>query len=97
MDIALHAGPMVVNSAAFDKLSENTRCLVYDLLPSVLSGAAMDTVVADLAFFAEEWRIRNAIMADNIERAARGYPGMRIVVLCPSGRLPGRSSPRQAA
>ena len=85
MEIALHAGPMVVNSAAFDKLSENTRCLVYDLLPSLLSGAAMDTVVTDLAFLADEWSIRNAIMADNIERIAREYPGMRIVVLCGAG------------
>lgn len=38
--------------------------------------------VADLAFFADEWGSRNAIMADNIERIAREYPGMRIVFLC---------------
>ncbi|MBE0564511.1 MAG: hypothetical protein IH621_01020 [Krumholzibacteria bacterium] len=82
MEIALHAGPLVVNSAAFDKLSENTRCLVYDLLPSLLSDAAMDSVVADLAFLADEWNTRNAIMADNIERIAQDYPGRRIVVLC---------------
>lgn len=82
MDIALHAGPMVVNSAAFDKLSENTRCLVYELVPSLLASAAMDTVVADLAFFSDEWKTRNSIMADNIERIAGEYSGKRIVVLC---------------
>ncbi|RLA48344.1 MAG: hypothetical protein DRR42_16880 [Gammaproteobacteria bacterium] len=82
MDIALHAGPMVVNSAAFDKLSKNTRCLVYELVPSLLAGVAMDTVVVDLAFFSDEWSTRNSIMADNIERIAGEYSGMRIVVLC---------------
>lgn len=82
LDIALHAGPMVVNSAAFDKLSENTRCLIYELVPGLLAGAEMDTVLADLSFFSDEWNTRNSIMADNIQRIAGEYSGKRIVVLC---------------
>lgn len=82
MDMAIHAGPRVVNSSAFDRLSENTRCLVYDLVPSLLANAEMDTVLADLTFFSEEWSTRNTIMADNIETIASEHPGQRIVVLC---------------
>ena len=82
MDIVLQAGPEVVNSAAFDKLSENTRSLVYELVPSLLPPAEMDSVLVDLAFFADEWDTRNTLMADNIERIAGDYPGKRIVVLC---------------
>ena len=82
MDLVLDAGPRVVNSNAFDRLSENTRCLAYDLIPTLLADAGIDTVLADLAFFSEEWSTRNAIMADNIEAVASGYPGQRLVVLC---------------
>jgi hypothetical protein len=82
MDIALHAGPRVVNSAAFDNLTESTQCLAYELIPPLFTGASRDTVIADLAFLANEWNTRNAIMADNIERIAKRYTEERIVVLC---------------
>jgi hypothetical protein len=42
----------------------------------------MDTVVTDLEFLSNEWKIRNSAMADNIRQIAEGYSGKRIVVLC---------------
>ncbi len=82
MELAVHAGPQVVNSQAFDQLSRSTRYLAYRLIPKLLVGAHMDTVATDLEFLSGEWKTRNRAMADNIERIAAGYSGKRIAVLC---------------
>jgi hypothetical protein len=82
MELALLAGPQVVNSGAFDQLSKCTQDLTCRLIPELLVGADLDTVVTDLEFISAEWKTRNSAMADNIGKIAEGYSGRRIVVLC---------------
>lgn len=74
--------PEVINSEAFDRVISIKHTLQYDIRLSIWKKyPGYEEALNDCKFFGDQWRERNRIMADNIVRAAKGYPGKRLVVL----------------
>jgi hypothetical protein len=76
------APPEVINSAAFDELIRAKRSMDQDLVLHLAEAHAdQSELVGEYRFFGAEWEERNRIMAENIEKVDREYPGKRLVVL----------------
>jgi pheromone shutdown protein TraB len=76
-------GPAIINSEGFDRIIRTKHMMWDELMPEL--AARLDSLremASEFAFFRDEWRERNEIMAKNIIARARQLRGRRIVVLC---------------
>ncbi|GAG37347.1 unnamed protein product, partial [marine sediment metagenome] len=74
--------PMFINSDVFDRIMYLKHVRTPPLLLAIVSKSPDFTpkLADDLKFVEEEWVERNAIMARNIEQAARRFAGGRVAV-----------------
>jgi len=78
----MNFGPEIINSDAHDSIIRVRRSLWFDIMPVILKKyPGYETLIDDYRFQKQEWQERNKIMADNIVKAAKEYPGKRLVVL----------------
>jgi C-terminal processing protease CtpA/Prc len=78
----MNSGPEVINSVAFDSIIRVRHSVWYDILPVILKKyPGYETLIDDCLFQKQEWMERNKIMADNIVKAAKEYPGKRLVIV----------------
>ena len=76
------AAPEVINCDAFDLLIRIKHSVWKSILPEIIEKYPDYVgVVAEDRFFADQWNVRNRIMADNIIKAAKQYQGKRLVVI----------------
>ncbi|MHC4457483.1 MAG: serine hydrolase [Planctomycetota bacterium] len=74
--------PEVINSDAHDSIIRVKHSLWYDIMPTILQKyPGYETLIDDYHFARDQWHQRNQIMADNITKAAKKYPGKRLVVV----------------
>jgi len=74
--------PDIINSEAHDSILRIRHSVWFDILPSVLvKYPEYEQLTKDYHFSRSQWRERNEIMAENITKAAKQYPGKRIVVI----------------
>ena len=74
--------PEMINSQAYDNLIRAKKSIWYDILPKILADYnGYETLSEDYKFSKDQWLERNKIMADNIIKAARQYPGKRLFVI----------------
>ena len=75
-------GPDFFNSQAFDSIIRIKHSVWREIAAEILKKyPGYGTLVDDCHFFRDQWNERNKIMADNIVKAAKQYPGKRIVVV----------------
>ena len=80
--LLLNTGPKLINSDAFDSIVRVKDSVWEDILPVLMGKSPRYThSIDDLHFLINEWQERNAIMADNIAKAAKQNPGKRLVVV----------------
>lgn len=74
--------PEVINSEAHDSVVRIRFSLWHDITPMILQKYPdFKTLMDDCHFFRDQWNERNRIMADNIIKAAKEYPGKRLVII----------------
>ncbi len=74
--------PEVINSKTNDSIIRIKHSVWYDIFPSILTKyPGYEILIDDCRYFKDQWHERNRIMADNIVRAAKGYPGKRLVIV----------------
>ncbi|MBN2020803.1 MAG: hypothetical protein JW749_11340 [Sedimentisphaerales bacterium] len=74
--------PEIINSDVFDLIVRIKKEVWYETVPQILAKyEGYETAASDWSFLAEQWKVRNKIMAENIIKAAKEYPGKRLVVL----------------
>ncbi len=77
-----NCGPKAINSEGFDAIIRIRHDLWKKIRPEILKRyPGYETLVDDYHFERNQWQERNEIMADNIIKAAREYPGKRLVVI----------------
>ncbi len=77
----INSAPEVINSEAHDSIIRIKKSLWYDIMPTILEKyPGYETLIDDYHFARDQWQQRNKIMASNIIKAARKYPGKRLVV-----------------
>jgi len=83
MNLFLKGSPEIINSNAHDSMIRIKHSLWYDIFPNhILPKYPGYEELIELYHFArDQWNERNRIMADNIIRAVKEYPGKRLVVL----------------
>jgi hypothetical protein len=83
MNLFLKSPPDIINSDAHDSMIRIKHSLWYDIFPNyVLPKYPGYEELIELYHFArDQWNERNKIMADNIIKAAKEYPGKRLVVV----------------
>ncbi len=80
--LVLNATPEIINSEAHDSIIRIKKSCWYDIMPTILKNyPGYQTLIQDYQFTRDQWNERNRIMADNIIKAARQYPGKRLVVV----------------
>jgi hypothetical protein len=80
--LRFNAGPKLINSDAFDSIIRVKDSVWEDILPVIMGKHPQHKhSIDDLHFLINEWQERNAIMANNIAKAAKQNPGKRIVVI----------------
>jgi hypothetical protein len=78
----MNAGPEIINSDAHDSVIRIKHSVWYDIMPVILKKyPGYETLVDDYLFEKQQWQERNKIMVDNIVKAAKEYPGKRLVVV----------------
>ncbi len=78
------ASPEIINSDAHDAVIRIKHSVWYDIVPTIFENYPFpqsQQLIDDYKFFKDQWHQRNKIMADNIIKAAKKYPGERLVVL----------------
>lgn len=81
-DLRENASPNVVNSEAYDSAVRMVYLLWFDIVPNILKKyPGYETLIKHYNFERDEWQERNSIMANNIIKAAKEYPGKRLVVV----------------
>jgi hypothetical protein len=56
--------------------------LWHEIIPDILKKyPGYETLVDNYCFEKQQWQERNRIMVDNIVKAAKEYPGKRLVVI----------------
>lgn len=77
-----NSGPEIVNSDAYDSAVRMVYLLWFDIVPPILKKyPGYEGLVEHYCFERDEWQERNRIMADNIIKVAKEYPGKRLVVV----------------
>lgn len=77
-----NAAPEIINSKAFDLIIKIKNSAWNVIFPEIMKKyPAYQTFAFKLRFFDDQWNERNRIMADNIIKAIKQYPGKRLVVL----------------
>jgi len=77
-----NVGPEIINSDGYDEIIRIRHILWKEIRPEILKKyPGYETLVEDYEFDYREWQERNRIMADNIIKAAKQYPGKRLVVI----------------
>jgi carboxyl-terminal processing protease len=77
-----NASPQVINSETHDSIIRIKSTLRHEIIPALLTKyPAYEAVVDDCRFLKDHWEKRNQIMVDNILRAAKEFPGKRLVVV----------------
>jgi carboxyl-terminal processing protease len=77
-----NASPQVINSETYDSIIRIKSALRYEIIPALLTKhPAYEAAVDDCRFLKAHWQKRNQIMVDNILRAAKEFPGKRLVVV----------------
>ena len=77
-----NSAPEIINSEAHDSIIRIKKSLWYDILPTILKKyPGYELLTEDYHFARDQWSERNRIMADNIIKAAKEYPGKRLVVV----------------
>ena len=75
-------GPEIINSDGYDEIVRIKHILWEEIRPEILKKyPGYEILVEDYDFDYQEWQERNRIMADNIIKAAKQYPGKRLVVV----------------
>jgi len=78
----INSEPAIINSEAHDSVIRIKMSLCYDIIPTILKKyPEYETVINDFHFARDQWHQRNRIMVDNIIKAAKQYPGKRLVVI----------------
>jgi len=74
--------PTIINSEGFDALTRLRRSLAFDIIPEILEKyPAYKSLSEEGRFIKDVWQERNRIMAKNIVKAAKEYPGKHLVVI----------------
>jgi len=77
-----NASPEIINSDAHDCVIRIKKSLWYEIVPELFEKYPECKEAFEFAhFFEDQWNIRNRIMADNIVKAVKEYPGRRLVVI----------------
>ena len=80
--LILNGAPEIINSEAHDSIIRIKKSLWYDIMPTILQKyPGYQTLIQDYHFTRDQWNERNGIMADNVIKAARQYPGKRLLVV----------------
>jgi len=75
-------GPEIINSDAYDSAVRMVYLFWFDVLPDVIKNyPSYKSLVDHYHFERDQWNTRNKIMADNIIKAVKEYPGKRLVVI----------------
>jgi hypothetical protein len=78
----LNGAPNIINSESHDSIVRIKHSLWHDILPTILKKyPGYETLVDDYRFEKDQWCERNKIMAENIKKATKEYPGKRLVVV----------------
>lgn len=81
-DMNTHGLPEATNSSAFDTSIRLKHGILYTVLPRIMDERPDLKEAAEIyRFLAQEWQERNAVMAQNIVKAAGRYRGNRLVVI----------------
>jgi pheromone shutdown protein TraB len=74
--------PEIINSEARDSVVRIKNSLWYEIMPEILKKYPdYQTLIDGYHFTRDEWYERNRIMVANIIKAAKKYPGKRLVVV----------------
>ena len=80
--LIVNGTPEIINSEAHDSIARTKHSVWHDILPGILTKyPGYETLIDDYHFYKDQHRQRNRIMADNIVRATKEYPGKRLVVI----------------
>jgi pheromone shutdown protein TraB len=78
----MNSGPEIINSEAHDSIIRIRHSLWHEIIPDILKKyPGYETLVDNYCFEKQQWQERNRIMVDNIVKAAKEYPGKRLVVI----------------
>jgi len=78
----MNLGPEAFNSELFDLIIRIKHSVWRDISGSIFKKyPGYESLVDDCKFFRDQWLERNKIMAENIKKAAKEYPGKRLVVI----------------
>jgi len=76
-----NAGPEIINSEAHDSVIRIKKLCSDYFFPTMLKKyTGYETLIEESHFFRDQWHERNKIMAQNIVKAAKQYPGKCLVV-----------------
>jgi hypothetical protein len=83
---AATAKPEIINSEVLDAVVRLQNSMYHEILPQIhRNDSDYKELVSESHFFRDDWSEQNRIMADNIIKAAKQYPGQRLVVLVGCG------------
>jgi carboxyl-terminal processing protease len=81
-EMLVNFGPKEYNSELFDLIIRIKQSITNDIEETIYRKYPAYEGLADICkFFRDQWLERNKIMAENIKKAAREYPGKRLVVI----------------
>lgn len=74
--------PETINFDGFDSAIKMKHFVWYEMIPRVLEKyEGYEIAASDFDFLRDEWKERNGIMVNSIVKAAKEYPGKRLVVI----------------
>jgi hypothetical protein len=81
-EMLVNFGPKEYNSEPFDLIIKMKHLITGDIAETIYRKYPGYEGLADICkFFRDQWLERNKIMAENIKKAAKEYPGKRLVVI----------------
>jgi len=81
-ELFMKSSPEIINSEAHDSIIRIKHSLWYDIVPTILGKySEYRTLIDDYHFARDQWQERNRIMANNIIKTAKEYPGKRLVIV----------------
>lgn len=81
-EMNMNFGPKEINSEVFDLIIRIKNSLTEDIAETIYKKyPGYEGLADDCKFFRDQWLERNKIMAENIKKAAKEYPGKRLVVI----------------
>jgi hypothetical protein len=81
-EMVVNLGPKEFNSELYDHIIIIKNSLTEDIAETIYRKyPGYEDLTDNCKFFRDQWLERNTIMAENIKKAAKEYPGKRLVVI----------------